>query len=68
MSSLTTSNGLRIEEVRGEGMAQRMRRIGLRDPCRLEILGHQMLDGADAQRCAGWRGLGKTYVASNGWV
>jgi hypothetical protein len=42
-----------------KGLAQRVRRIGLRDPCRVEILGHQRLNGADAQRCAGLEGAWK---------
>jgi hypothetical protein len=32
--------GTGIAEVRGEGMAQRVRRLGFRDPGRVEILGH----------------------------
>jgi hypothetical protein len=40
------------------GLAQRRRRRGRRDPCRVEIRGHQRRDGAAAQRCAGLEGAG----------
>src|ERR671918_2606092 len=60
MSSFTTSHGApALRRWVAKGLAQRVRRIGPRDPCHVEILGHQMLDGADAQRRAGLEGTGK---------
>jgi hypothetical protein len=53
------SRGPGLEERGGEGMAQCVRRLRLRDPCDWEILGHQRLESADAERRAGPAGAGK---------